>query len=71
MASGSISTDSTVCLPVITEVVTKHFGASYDFRLTLGGNGSNGGGDPKPSQTSPLVRTALGMGARIVEETVE
>ena len=55
----------------VTEVVAKHFGASYDFRLTLNGNGSNGGDNLKPSQTSPLVRTALGMGARIVEETVE
>ena len=55
----------------VTEAVSKHFGASYDFRLTLSGNGSNGGGDTKPSQSSQLVRTALGMGARIVKEIEE
>ena len=63
--------DDPVGQRTVSEVVTKHFGASYDFRLTLNGNGSNGGDNPKPSQTSPLVRTALGMGGRIVEETVD
>ncbi len=55
----------------VTEVVAKYFGASYDFRLTLNGNGSNGGDNLKPSQTSPLVRTIQGMGGRVIEETVE
>ena len=63
--------DDPVGRRTVTEVVTKHFGASYDFRLTLNGNGSNGGDNLKPSQTSPLVRTALGMGGRIIQETEE
>lgn len=55
----------------VTEVVSRHFGATYDLRLTLSSNGLNGDGDTKPSQSSQLVRTALGMGGRIIEETVE
>jgi len=55
----------------VTEIVSRHFGATCDFRLTLSSNGPNGDGDTKPSQSSQLVRTALGMGGRIIEETVE
>ena len=63
--------DDPVGQRAVTEVVNKHFGPSYDFRLTLTGNGSNGGANLKPSQTSAMVRTIQGMGGRIVEETVE
>ena len=62
--------DDPVGQRTVTEIVTKHFGMSYDFKLILSGNGPNGD-NQKPSQNSPLVRTALGMGARIVEETEE
>ncbi len=55
----------------VGETVAKHFGSPYDFKLVLAGSDGNGGGNIKPSQSSPLVRTALGMGARILEETAE
>ena len=55
----------------VTDSVVKHFGASYNFKLVLAGGDGNGGENAKPSQNSPLVRTALGMGARILEEIPE
>lgn len=56
---------------LVTEVIGQCFGHSYDLRITLAdGNGSDGA-NPKASQTSPLVRTAMGMGARILEEVPE
>ena len=55
----------------VSELVAKHFGASYNLKLILAGGDGNGGDNLKPSQTSPLVRAALGMGARILEETAE
>jgi len=57
---------------MVSEAVVKFFGPSYEFRLTLTGN--NGDRDKtnfRPIQQSPLVRTALGMGARILEEYSE
>ena len=55
----------------VTDILAKHFGSPYDFKLVLAGGDGNGGDNPKTSQTSPLVRAALGMGARILEETAE
>jgi DNA polymerase-3 subunit gamma/tau len=54
----------------VSDSVLKHFGVSYDLRLTLVDD-ANGGENAKPSQNSPLVRTAMGMGARILEEIAE
>jgi DNA polymerase-3 subunit gamma/tau len=54
----------------VADSVLKHFGVAYDFRLTLAGDG-HGGETVKPSQNSTLVRTAMGMGARILEEIAE
>lgn len=56
---------------LVSEVVGKFFGVSYAFKLTLLGESSEGGGTSRSAQQSPLVRAALGMGARIVEEAVE
>ena len=57
---------------MISEAVVKFFGPSYDFRLTLiGDNGDGSNANARPIQQSPLVRTALGMGARILEEYSE
>ncbi len=56
---------------MVTEAVAKHFGESYDFKLTLNGEAGNGEEPRQTAQRSPLVRTAMGMGARIVEETTE
>jgi hypothetical protein len=55
----------------VTEAVAKYFGESYAFKLTLNGDAGNGAEAYRPAQQSPLVRTAMGMGARIVEETTE
>ena len=55
----------------VADILAKHFGAPYDFKLVLAGSDGNGGDNLKTSQTSPLVRAALGMGARILEETSE
>jgi DNA polymerase-3 subunit gamma/tau len=55
----------------VDSVVSENFGGDYTLRLTMledKGENSNG---PGSSQSSPLVRVALGMGARIIEEVVE
>ncbi len=55
---------------MVNETVEKFFGTPYQFRLTLvADNGSNA--PSRTSQQSPLVRAAMGMGARIVEEHSE
>ena len=56
---------------MVTEAVAKCFGESYAFKLTLNGEPNDGEEAHRPAQRSPLVRTAMGMGARIVEETTE
>ena len=53
---------------LVTEAVTKFFGVSSKFTMTLVGDNGGGGNAPRPSQNSPLVRAALSMGARIVDE---
>ena len=56
---------------LVTEVVGRFFERPYEFKLTLlEGNGA-GGASPRSAQNSPLVRAAMGMGARIIEEVVE
>ena len=56
---------------MVTEAVAKCFGESYAFKLALNGEPGNGEESRRAAQLSPLVRTAMGMGARIVEETTE
>ncbi len=56
---------------MVTEAVTKFFGSPYDFKITLTGENDEGPPSNRPNQHSPLVRTALNMGARILEDTVE
>ena len=56
---------------MVTEAVTRYFGTSYDFKITLAGQTEEGTQSNRPNQHSPLVRTALNMGARIVEDTIE
>ena len=53
---------------LVTDAVAQFFDASPNFTLTLVGDNGGGGNTPRPSQNSPLVRAALGMGARIVDE---
>jgi DNA polymerase-3 subunit gamma/tau len=54
----------------VSEVVTEAFGATYEFRLTMA-NGGSTANTVKTAQQSSLVRTALGMGARVLEEIEE
>ncbi len=55
---------------MLSDAIEKFFGQAYGVQLTLvGDNGEAGPG--RSNQPSPLVRTALGMGARIVEEYSE
>ena len=56
---------------MVTEAVTRFFGTPYDFKITLSGQTEEGSQAGRPNQHSPLVRTAMNMGARIVEDTVE
>ena len=56
---------------LVTEAVTRYFGTPYDFRITLAGQTEDGPQPSRPNQHSPLVRTAMNMGARIVEDTIE
>ena len=52
----------------VTEALTEFFGEGYDYRLTLANGPQTGGNSNRSSQQSPLVRAALGMGARILQE---
>ena len=56
---------------LVTEAVTRYFGSSYEVKITLAGESEEGAQPNRPNQHSPLVRTALNMGARIVEDTIE
>ena len=56
---------------LVTEAVTRFFGSPYNFQITLAGQAEEGVQTNRPNQHSPLVRTALNMGARIVEDTIE
>ena len=56
----------------VTEAVSDSFGTAYEFKLTLAnGNGAGINSTQTTQQQSPLVRAALGMGARILEEVEE
>jgi DNA polymerase-3 subunit gamma/tau len=54
----------------VRDTVKEYFGAS-DFRLTLFKANSDSGGSTSPAKSSPLVRAAQHMGARLVEEIEE
>ncbi|MCH7735958.1 MAG: hypothetical protein IH872_01005 [Chloroflexi bacterium] len=55
----------------VSEAVTESFGATYEFRLTMANGGGATANTAKTAQQSSLVRTALGMGARVLEEIEE
>ena len=53
----------------IEQAIEESFGSRHPFQVTLAG--ANGDGAPparNPVQDSPLVRTAMGLGARILDE---
>jgi hypothetical protein len=51
--------------------VEQSFGKVYGFKLVLTEDNGADGAFPRPAQSSPLVRAAQGMGARIREEVAE
>jgi hypothetical protein len=54
----------------VTEAVEKFFGTPYTFKLVLMQE-TGDSGSIRSAQQSPLVRAALGMGARIIQEQLE
>ena len=52
----------------LTEALGQSFGDGCEYQLTLANGQQAGGNANRPSQQSPLVRAALGMGARILQE---
>jgi DNA polymerase-3 subunit gamma/tau len=55
----------------VSEAVTETFGATYEFRLAMANGVGATANTAKTAQQSSLVRTALGMGARVLEEIEE
>ena len=54
----------------VSEAVEKFFGTPYTFKLVLMQE-TGDSGSTRSAQQSPLVRAALGMGARIIQEQSE
>ena len=52
----------------MADALVSSFGEGCDFRLILANGQPANGSANKASQQSPLVRAALGMGARILHE---
>ena len=55
----------------VSDAVTDSFGETFELRLTLANGGGATANTAKTAQQSSLVRTALGMGARVLEEIEE
>ena len=58
--------DDPMGMRTVNDALIKSMGTAYRLKLTL--HGENGGGRVQATNRSPLVRAALSMGARIVEE---
>ena len=58
--------DDPMGMRTVNEALAKSMGTTYKLKLAL--HGDNGGGKVSPTNRSPLIRAALSMGARIVEE---
>ena len=56
---------------LVAKAVEQSFGKVYGIKLVLIEDNGAGGASPRPAQSSPLVRAAQGMGARIREEAAE
>ena len=56
---------------MLSDVIGQCFDKGYEFKITLTEDNGNGGSAQTPAQNSPLVRTAMGMGARILKEVTE
>ena len=55
----------------VSDAVSEAFGTAYELRLDLANGGGATANTAKTAQQSSLVRTALGMGARVLEEIEE
>ncbi len=55
----------------VSQAVTDSFGATYEFQLTMANGSGATANTAKTAQQSSLIRTALGMGARVLEEIEE
>ena len=53
---------------IVQEAVSLNFSNTQGFELSLNEDKGSGEDGQKVAQNSPLVRAAIGMGARIVEE---
>ena len=53
-------------IKTVEQAMVKSLGTTYRLELTLGDSDASSG--PTASSRSPLVRAALNMGARILEE---
>ena len=56
---------------LVAEAVEQNFGKVHGIKLVLIEDNGASSVFPRPAQSSPLVRAAQGMGARIREEVVE
>jgi hypothetical protein len=52
----------------LAEALAQSFGEGCSYKLILANGQQAGGSANRSSQQSPLVRAALGMGARILQE---
>ena len=52
----------------VSQAVTDSFGANYEFQLTMANGSGTTANTAKTAQQSSLIRTALSMGARVLEE---
>ncbi len=55
----------------VSDAVTEAFGTAYELRIDMAYGGGATTNTAKTAQQSSLVRTALGMGARVLEEIEE
>jgi DNA polymerase-3 subunit gamma/tau len=56
---------------LVSDVINQCFGRSYEIKLILIENNGAGSTSTVSAQNSPLVRAAMGMGARILKEVAE
>ena len=56
------------CRSLVGDAVSRAFGETYEFKLTLLEDNRENGGPSGAARNSPLVRAAIGMGGRIIEE---
>ena len=55
----------------VSDAVSEAFGTAYELRIGMANGGGATANTAKTAQQSSLVRTALGMGARVLEEIEE